>query len=72
MSGHEIDAVIFDGESWKVVCSCLWEAWDRTSEAEVRDAHKKHVLHETWENVRPVLKAAALTRRTGRPSEGSS
>lgn len=42
---HEIDACYDNGESWTVICSCSWEAWNFASESAVRAIYAEHVAN---------------------------
>lgn len=49
---HAIEWICFDGEAWKIICSCSWEAWDSPSEDDVRDAFDDHVLDDARTRLR--------------------
>lgn len=42
--GHEPEAVIFDGEFWKIICPCSWECWDQEDEEGAWEAYNDHVF----------------------------
>lgn len=41
---HPLDACLYDGESWKAICGCMWEAWDRPSRTLALDAWLTHAI----------------------------
>ena len=44
--GHAADAVIFDGEAWKIICSCSWECWDQPTDEHAWELFNDHVYDD--------------------------
>jgi hypothetical protein len=50
--GHGPSVVLYNGETWKIVCACGWECWDAEDEEDAWDAFNDHVF---WDDLRTML-----------------
>jgi hypothetical protein len=57
---HDIETRYFDGEYWKLVCSCGWECWDQVTEAEATELQIEHAVEERAEFIRAASPAVVL------------
>lgn len=58
---HDIEQIYFDGEEWRIICACSWEAWGRRDEESARDAFDDHVLDEIHTELRALHEARRAT-----------
>lgn len=52
--GHEPESVVFDGETWRIVCACSWECWNVEEEEVAWDAFIDHVLDDVHAALRKM------------------
>ncbi len=44
--GHDPESLIFDGEAWKIICSCAWECWGIEEEEGAWEEFNDHVFDD--------------------------
>lgn len=60
--GHETVSVVFNGETWQIVCACMWECWDVQDEEEAWEAFNDHVFDDVKTAVARLRDKATVAR----------
>lgn len=55
-------SVIFDGETWKIVCLCDWECWNVEDEEVAWETFNDHVFDDVNTELRRLRDDAPVVR----------
>lgn len=59
---HKPESVLFNGETWEIVCACGWECWSVEDEEEAWEAFNDHVFDDVRTELLRQREAATVVR----------